>query len=681
MAVSAQIEVIRPGSGKKRFFSESGDLTTDLNNALSAAEDSSTSGEIDGVVILNPGDYTGLGSVDAIPEDVAVVIMPGALVNYADQFRYPNDFSHTGEPTRDSNHPLNEEGTVNRYEDFSGSIENIADLNLASDWGFETDIEELRSVVEGEIQDGQFFWDIESGDIGGSPQTRFDSSISVVSTNTSTARRIRFEDTIGNKFNLTEGDIDNDGDDEITVRVENDGVLSVSAGRLLQLGNGGASSGNVLVFHKDVAFDEEGFDEQTQNPNNGFRVLQSVNINQSEPPAENPTFDGHVTGINSIDIIGGNNVTISSNGDEFEINAEQQQIDPGVTSIEALEDEGVLVNGGQGNQETGDVTVAHGFTGGGFDLGNGDLATTDADFGHVQDIASVGLPGATSLEVDNRTLQHNVTVNDLGGSGFVSTLELDDNGHVTEIEFSSANGGSSPTVDDLTFNQSDSRLELTLTDSTTFDPQINQKFLYDSLSNERVEAGQSVAPRNRTGAKINGDLAVSNLITDTNDKFRLDEFGLRLLSADTDSGSSINFYKNRTDMTNGDRIFSINAFEFDGDNTLSISGDSNSPTGDVIDIQVQDTIFLNAENKVQTFGNVLISGGGFGRFEFDPDESVFKMLDTKGSLLTNQEIRNILAEGTGAMYAYERSSSDIVPVWIAHTSGGGTIQEVFGNIT
>lgn len=155
MSRVGQISIASPGNPLQLFFNES-DLKNVIENEASAGDH----------VTMYPGNYTTLGQSQEIfiPEGVNITILPGAKVEYDGTFRKGNDFSHDGDPydSRDGlgtrNHPLSD-GSVNRYAipNFKGFIENIVDMNLGSEWAFESDVEELRDTIQGFNTDQQFF--------------------------------------------------------------------------------------------------------------------------------------------------------------------------------------------------------------------------------------------------------------------------------------------------------------------------------------------------------------------------------------------------------------------------------------------------------------------------------------------------------------------------------------------
>lgn len=144
MDIVAQIISERPGEPEKREFAIS-----DLQSALSSPDKVSRKH-----VTLYPGDYASTwnnGTEVNIPSNVTVTLMPGAVVDYEDGYRI-EDFkvsdgqTYDGPPVSEVSHPLNtnRDGDVaKRYvnPNFTGNIENITDLNLASEWAFKQEFE------------------------------------------------------------------------------------------------------------------------------------------------------------------------------------------------------------------------------------------------------------------------------------------------------------------------------------------------------------------------------------------------------------------------------------------------------------------------------------------------------------------------------------------------------------
>lgn len=108
MALTGVVSLARSGETVRVFQNES-----DLNNVFDP-NSSPTLQPLDHITIY-PGDFTNIDPI-VIKEKQYLTILPGAKVNY--NFVFDED---------------GEEGSLERrYEDFSGAVENIADLNLAN---------------------------------------------------------------------------------------------------------------------------------------------------------------------------------------------------------------------------------------------------------------------------------------------------------------------------------------------------------------------------------------------------------------------------------------------------------------------------------------------------------------------------------------------------------------------
>jgi hypothetical protein len=163
MDIVAQILSEEPGRTEQEEYQIS-----DLPSALQPAD----SGDRKHVT-LYPGNYadefttqSGGGIEIEIPINVSVTILPGAIVEYTENYRnqkfesgnvtYEGDVVEATDGSGDPKHPLSpdQSSTVGagdvesgeayfRYKapEFTGHVENISDLNLASDWAFKQDFE------------------------------------------------------------------------------------------------------------------------------------------------------------------------------------------------------------------------------------------------------------------------------------------------------------------------------------------------------------------------------------------------------------------------------------------------------------------------------------------------------------------------------------------------------------
>lgn len=142
MSRVGQISIARPGGPLQLRFDE-----RDLGRVI---ESEAQPGDH---ISLYPGNYTIWDEDDEIfiESGINVTILPGAKVDYVNEFRNENfTFDENPADATDEeglrNHPL-ATGGADRYlrPNFVGHTENIVDLNLGSEWAFERDVEKLRS--------------------------------------------------------------------------------------------------------------------------------------------------------------------------------------------------------------------------------------------------------------------------------------------------------------------------------------------------------------------------------------------------------------------------------------------------------------------------------------------------------------------------------------------------------
>jgi len=138
MEVVSQILTERPGRTGKKEYSIS-----DLDNAVSSQSDERKH------VLLYPGDYASewTSTVEIeVPENVSVTLLPGAVVEYDGNFRRKSYRNYSGPAQEAKNaqgdlvHPLSD-GERYVSPNFTGHVENITDLNLASEWAFKQEFE------------------------------------------------------------------------------------------------------------------------------------------------------------------------------------------------------------------------------------------------------------------------------------------------------------------------------------------------------------------------------------------------------------------------------------------------------------------------------------------------------------------------------------------------------------
>jgi hypothetical protein len=130
MGLIGQISIARANTPLEQYY-DVDDLSFIMQNEVVPGDH----------VTLHPGDFR--GEVFQVPDEVYLTILPGAVVEYAPGFR-AQDFRQTGDVIDNTSSPL----PVNaRYPEIGGNVENVIDMNLASEWAFEEDLETLRDTV------------------------------------------------------------------------------------------------------------------------------------------------------------------------------------------------------------------------------------------------------------------------------------------------------------------------------------------------------------------------------------------------------------------------------------------------------------------------------------------------------------------------------------------------------
>lgn len=160
MDIVAQILSETPGRTEQEEY-EISDLQSAIQSDISKRKH----------VTLYPGNYANVigGGEIAIPENVSVTILPGCIIEYTDDFRLTKFETGEGGSYRDApiegdgfEHPLATNPnvpnvTATRYAKpkFVGHVENITDLNLASEWSFKQEFERslwsLRNSEDDEV--------------------------------------------------------------------------------------------------------------------------------------------------------------------------------------------------------------------------------------------------------------------------------------------------------------------------------------------------------------------------------------------------------------------------------------------------------------------------------------------------------------------------------------------------
>jgi len=436
MGLIGQVSLARAGTALELEF-EVEDLKDVIENQAKPG----------GHVTLHPGDFSELDVEIQIPEGVGVTILPGAKVEYTDDFRRkncdpcPDDcfvYDHDGSPV-DSNddHPLNFD--FKRYDkpNFTGHVENIADMNLASEWAFEISPQTWTARRSGTDDEIRVF--------GGDPNRDL--------------RTLNFSGGPGAEVAMKEGQR------EVQIALDPESfVRSLNLNRLLFEENNN-SVGDLSISHEAVNTTinpDPGTDED--DPTGGARIIRGLSIHESEPGDTEgpPEPDGHVEFVEEANLLAGTGVTInvSENAgapDDIEISGlSEGEVDTGVTSITAGTD---LTQ----NQTDGDVTIDHADTGGSFTFDVGNVVETNSR-GHVQEAVTVGTSSSLTVDANAGTLKHDVNAaNGNTDSAFITEVDVDPNGHVTNIATGNAatentfiDGGSHDTPSNtLTLDRSD----------------------------------------------------------------------------------------------------------------------------------------------------------------------------------------------------------------------------------
>lgn len=278
MAKVGQISIARPGLPLQLEFDEG-----EIKDVI---EENAQPGDH---VTLYPGDYTdwhnreGNEAYDkdtpiVIPEGVGVTILPGAKVEYGDDFRI-EDFNYDGDTFDSQNHPLSNSDRY-KYPNFRGFIENIADTNLASEWAFETDVEGLRTQVKDLLERGTTI-EVAVGDQSNPPELGLN-------------RQLKFlEDDL---IDITASPIlDEDGNPTESVEVDftfsGEPVVEVDGGRNINVesSDGGTETVNHDVINPDGDGNPSGPSGSPQNT--GAKFVQSLQFE-----------NGHVIDVEANDV-------------------------------------------------------------------------------------------------------------------------------------------------------------------------------------------------------------------------------------------------------------------------------------------------------------------------------------------------------------------------------------------
>lgn len=278
MAKVGQISIARPGLPLQLEFDE--------GKIKDVIEENAQPGDH---VTLYPGDYTdwhtkpGNEAFDAdtpivIPEGVGVTILPGAKIEYEEDFRL-EDFDYDQEPIDAQNHPLSNSDRYKR-PNFRGFVENISDTNLASEWAFETDVEGLRSQVTNLLERGTTI-EVAVGNEPNPPELGLD-------------RRLTFRN--GDLIDITTSPVlDGNGNPTESVDVEiefaDEPIIEVDGGR--NINTTSEDAGQRTVNHDVINPDGDGNPAgPSGSPQNaGAKFIQSLQFE-----------NGHVTDVKANDV-------------------------------------------------------------------------------------------------------------------------------------------------------------------------------------------------------------------------------------------------------------------------------------------------------------------------------------------------------------------------------------------
>ena len=373
MEVVSQILTETPGKTQRREY-EIADLAAALGANTGRRKH----------VTLYPGNYASEWDSQVeipIPEKVSVTLLPGALVEYNEEFRnqnyesgYDGDVVEATDENGNPNHPLSK-ASNDRYlrPNFTGHVENITDLNLASEWAFKQEFEralwtlrnaETQNTVDVphkgifEIRTGQTI-ETTIGEVQGIEDGPY---IEVKHSDIYTRDNSVQENTskVVQNLEIEKGHVKNVNIIEVVERIEATGsIISVSENRgkidIVHDGTGKEADDvpdGEAVF--DFETDSEGHVEHVEHGatvkeiQNG-RAVQKTKLNpgkfeiaheeiqiegspqntgatviQSVDPyiAPDNTETGHIENVEVLDIVEGSNIAIGTSGSELTINVE-----------------------------------------------------------------------------------------------------------------------------------------------------------------------------------------------------------------------------------------------------------------------------------------------------------------------------------------------------------------------
>lgn len=556
--LKGQITIDRPGVSTRKQFSID-DIGDVFANRVVEGD----------LVTLHPGDYTSVTGAVSVPPEVGVVIMPGAIVEYSDDFRledFSGDGAYDGPPFNSTNQPLANGAERYLTPEFIGNVENIVDLNLGSEWAFDRQLEQLANDLNFEvIDDGsndQFTVDISGG------------------SNTLT---FATRDALALDFNNSQQKVTID---ENVPR----GVQSANGLRLIEITGttpdpNGGWKGDIDVIHKEIRAEVDGERPNPQSRQQPVsRIVNEIVLHQTDRVGTtNPEPDGHVQEVRTADIVGGDDINIfeTTNADapdEIEIDITDNTVSA-VTVNDATSKD--FLSASISNNT---LSISH--TGGGSSFDE----TTSTELvsgvitdekGHVTTLEAKEIVASTDLDVSFSSSEVTLSHADTGDADFsgstnsvVNDIQTDGRGHINSI--GSAN------LDDryYTETEADNRFVNENGDTMTGDLTLNANLSFDTgevVSNIRpdvrdpgtnndlvTESGIRSAVDAAASSGVTSIIAGSNIDISPNDG----EGDVTVIHANTSSQSNFS-------AGAGDAITDINV---DGDGHVTSISDTDFDT-------------------------------------------------------------------------------------------------------
>jgi hypothetical protein len=279
-------------------------------------------------VALYPGDYANSIYSDSsieivIPKNVSITLMPGAIVDYSTDFRvqeydYSGPVQEAENQSGDLIHPLADDPTDSdppdavRYDapNFKGHVENIADLNLASEWAFKQEFERsLWSVRDDDsatvLQNIPF-----EGVLEFQPEEKIDLTVRDFTPAEGDEGGVV---EIAHEPTTTGPGIANSGQQVIqSISVDSTGhVLDATAVTAALNAVGGDVVSVTTNAQNETIINHDSIPVSGSPANSGTSVIQSLGIFAPET--------GHIDSVTSVDIAGGSNINVFNNGTAIEV--------------------------------------------------------------------------------------------------------------------------------------------------------------------------------------------------------------------------------------------------------------------------------------------------------------------------------------------------------------------------